>query len=129
MVGNSPPNSNSKTLTHCILHSAVFKACSLNSSIHIYLEKKTNIEKCRFEYFLWARSKYGAQHFCSHIMGIVTWAIPRQKNKKCHLSKKERDLGKQLKVPTNQTSFGILFCHTKNTLSPQSSTTQNIIYT
>lgn len=127
LVGNLLPNSNSKTLTHCILHSAVFKACSLNSSIHIYLEKKTNKEKCRFAYFLWARSKYGAQHFCSHIMGIVTWPYLGRRIRSVIFLR--RRLGEQLKVPTNQTSFGIVFLYTQNTLSPQRRTTQNIIYT
>lgn len=128
LVGNSPPNGNFKTLTHCLLRSAVFKACSLNSSIHIYLEKKTNTEKCRFEHLLWARSKYGAQHSCSHIMGVVPWPYRGGRVSSVIFLRGKEVWVSCWKSPQIR-SFGILFLHTQNTLSPQRRTTQNIIYT
>lgn len=128
LVGNLLPNSNSKTLTHCILHSAVFKACSLNSSIHIYLEKKTNKEKCRFAYFLWARSKYGAQHFCSHIMGLVTWPyLGRRIRSVIFLRRKE--IGWAAESPYKSDIFWHSFPpHTEHTLSSKKDNPRYHIY-
>ena len=132
LVGNSPPNGNFKILTHCLLRSAVFKACSLNSSIHIYLEKKTNIEKCRFEYFLWARSKYGAQHFCSHIMGIVTWPyLGRRISSIIFLRRKELWVScwNSLQIRHPLAYFSSTHRTHSFKVSFQRRTTQNIIYT